>query len=513
MNSISGHLIDFAAILTEYYGTVSSTIPNRRNYASSIANTSAIQISANLIFSCDSLMTQSAIVLRSSSGCFYPLSFTIEGSELPVVVVGGDVITISLELTTSVFPVQQLAFFLDSLHPALLLINHVFTSNDGNTVYTDLVNVHSSENTYTLLVGNITLAISGILRANITFRVQPYVLPHANLYSLFKVYYYTQFSTEMSFIQSYGVFNQYLSGEVMHGNLSVILPSYAAGDHLENTYPPHVGDIFFINIPIIVPCISTDINLTITLPEFRSEVYVIFNITDVALTVPENLVYISELCNYGDPVNFNSSSCDIKNVQVVDRVPEVYSTHMDKLYNIHLGPILYNMTGIEDCILNSPTADCTCLYEEIIMSLRGHVINVSDMFCESQTLVDNIIGDYEYISESEAEGLFSNSTPAITFTSSSDGFVFEISAGAPAISVPINSFGGDAGDKYNLTFGIRHNEEYSSFTAYDLNYTFSIDPHLRPDENMTICYSNASNASICEIVPFLNNIINGFLPV
>ena len=517
MTTDSGYTLNFNTTISEYYGTALHS--EKRNYGPDgirIFGSIFVESSTNFLLNCNFTLTNGVIVLGPTNECFYPLSFSTGSSEpaYPTVVFGGDVIKICLDLTVSVLSLEQLAFFVADLHPALLLVDHVFTSDNGNIIYTDMVNAHSSESTSTLLVGNINLASRDVLQACITFRVQPYVLPRASLYFSFKVYYFTYLFLGTSFMQSYSFFEEYSSSDIMYGSLSLILPSYATENLLMNAYPPHVGGVFLIDIPILVPCISTDINLILTLPEFTSEVNAMFftNITNVNIAVPENLVYISELCNYDDPMNFISSSCDIENVKVVDHDPEGYSTHEDKLYNIHLGPILYNMTGIEGCILNSPTANCTCLDQEISVSLRGHVLNISDMFCESQTLVDNITSEYEYTHEITT-ALDFDSTPTIAFTSSSDTFVFPISAGAPAISVPINSFGGDAGDKYNLTFGIRHNEEYSSFTAYDLNYTFSIDPHLRPDENMTICYSNASNASICEIVPFLNNTISGFLPV
>ena len=500
---------------------MNSLATERRNYIPNFVGVTTLHISDNLSFNCSFTISPSGTVQITESECFIPLIITIKDSEPthPAVVYGGDMIKVCLELTPLVLPGEQLTFFLDNFHPALLLIDHVFTSDNRNATYTNMVNVHSSENASTLLVGNITLALREVLQACIIFRVQSYVLPRASLYFSFKVYYFIHFYSGLTFVQSYSFFDEYSSGDITHGSLSLILPSYAAEDHLENTYPPHVGDLFFIDIPILVPCISTDINLTLTLPEFTSEVYTMFftNITDILITPPKNLVYISKLCNYNDPSNFISSSCDIENVQIVNHIPtlteEGYGPGSDKIY-IYLPPILYNMTGIEGCILNSSIANCTCPAQELTVSLKGHVANVSDMFCGNQTLADNITNEYEYAHEITTFSDF-DSVPTIVFTTLSDDFVFAVNASSPAISVPINSFRGDAGDEYNLTFSILHNKEYSSFTAYDLNYTFSIDLHLQPNKNVTICYSNASNASICEIVPFINNTIirDGFHPM
>ena len=63
-----------------------------------------------------------------------------------------------------------------------------------------------------------------------------------------------------------------------------------------------------------------------------------------------------------------------------------------------------------------------------------------------------------------------------------------------------------------LTFGVLHDAEYSKFTAYHLNYTFSIDTRLDPEEFIEVCFfESGSDPLICEYLPFINYtwVING----
>ena len=175
---------------------------------------------------------------------------------------------------------------------------------------------------------------------------------------------------------------------------------------------------------------------------------------------------------------------------------------------INLGEIWRTVTVGETCAGAMPDPACSCDEEQMTnIALTGIIL--TDVPCENQTLADNITTIFSYTSDintwttSATEP--SNEIPVIAKNSSIDHVRLSINASLPAIELPISSHTGDAGDAFNITFGVKHNRAYSSFTAYDLNYTFSIDPHLDPEENITICMYNTSEVPIfCEKVPFIN---------
>lgn len=475
-----------------------------------------VEVLANASFNCNFEQRYTGIVKNSPEECIYPLSLTVPNSD-PAIVKGGDVIKLTLELSSNLSLLQRIAFFVDSSHPALLLVDRVFISSDGNTTetLTRLVNDHSfSDATATLLLGGVELGLNNTIFANITFGVQPFVLPNAKLFFSFRVFYFVPSHGSASFMQRLEIFERYTSDDITYGNLSLLLPYYADEDRVEDTFPPHTGDVFLVQVPITVPCVSTALNVNISLPEFESDNYTRFytNVTElgVIITLPSNLLYINELCQYQDVQEFNSSACDWGPGEPVVTIMEMNFTGGDEIF-INFGPLLYNLTSLEDCVLGDmmATSNCSCPDEDIIITLIGHV--VTNLPCDNQTLADNITSDYAYTSETTTKSLQLGSVPAIEYTAMDGQELFAVNASMPAISLPINSFVGDAGDSYNLTFGVLHNGEYSSFTTYDLNYTFTVNTHLEPDENITVCfYNDSSTPELCEELPFINYTISRF---
>ncbi len=511
-------------------------------------NLSVIEVTMklNLTANCSFELIHSSTVRNSQSECLYPLSAAVADFEpaVPATVKGGDLIKFTVQLFANKSSLQKLALSVDC-HPALTLVNSSFitdgnirqnssfesedngsgtgmTSGDGGNLF-DVGAETLQSNASKLILSTVEMNQNDTLFANLTFRVQPFVLSQANLYFAIQLFYSVPSHGTNTFIQSLNFFNEYTSAEVTRGNISFSLPYYAEEDHVEFTFPPHVGDPFFIKLPITVPCISTELNVTIEIPEFMSDNFTMFlvNITNVTFNTPQNLLYITELCRYQES---NSSLCDISFVNIATDRPimkeeEMEEDGVDKIY-IDFGPVLYNLTSEDDCGSNSSAANCTCENDEIVIILTGMVapnlqcdIRMQCFICENQTLADNITWEFDYTREVTTFAL--NLNPAIEFTTVQDDEVYAVNASTPAISLPINSFTGDAGDSYNLTFGVLHNSEYSSFTAYDLNYTFSVDEHLDPEFNITICYSNNSgDPFICEKEPFVNLTVSrcGFHP-
>lgn len=491
--------------------------------------TITVQVFATVSSMCIFDVSHTSVVRSSSSECLFPLDIVVNHN--PAVVKGGDLIELELELTAASTTARKLSFSLYDFHPALALAGSEFASN-GNIASTG-----TADNN--LLLENLRLARDSILFANITFRVQPYVQPMARLYFSFQVSYRSTGYGLVTFVQGLKFFDEYIADKITHGNWSFSLMSYEDMDRVDFAFPPHVDDIFSIDIPFTVPCVSAELSMSFKFPSFRSDNFTSFltSITNVSTTLPPNLVRIATLCQYRDP-GFNRRFCEIGNLQVAQDPPIVTMAAVGGpgINNIHvnLGPILYTF-ATPDCATNSSAANCTCAEEDIIVTLTGHVVNDSifceneprmyplleqsscGIFCENQTLADNVTVQYTYTREATVETtpLQFDTNPSITQTTASEDDVFPVNASMPAISVTINSFTGDAGDSYNLTFGVLHISEYSSFTAYDLNYTFSVEPHLEPDENITICFFNVSKEpTVCEEVPFLNYTItrSGYHP-
>ena len=172
-------------------------------------------------------------------------------------------LTVKLEAKS---PVQDITLFLNGSHPGLLLNNNRMA--EGNFGFGS-----------TELLKDTELQTNNSLEVNVTFRVQSFVLPQAQLYFSFRLT-YSVFShgTNLVFKQTLNFFDEFQSADLASGNLSLSLPYYEEQDHVESTFPPHVGDLFFIEILITLPCVSTELNI---IPTFMSNNFTSFfvNIT------------------------------------------------------------------------------------------------------------------------------------------------------------------------------------------------------------------------------------------
>ena len=512
--------------------------------------TVSVNVAGTLNSNCTFSETHTARVERDVNFCDYPLSLQLAYSDFtcPGYVFGGDLIMMELELTSPSFALDHFELELNTSHPALLLTGYIFYDNSSDSTIFD---ADFGQIASPIMLQVLRVSKNETLFGNISFRVMPYVLPQANLYFSFHVSYSVQSHGTGVFTQRFE-FNDCISGNITCGNISFHLPNYAEDDRVNDTFPPHADDLFYVDVPVTVPCVSTDLNLTITFPEFISDNYTRFfvNISEVDVYLPENMFYVTHLCSYQGRDQFSPSMCDF---EVSTREPvlvqeEMYGPGFDYIYAV-LGPLWYNLSIMENCTLDSPLPNnCTCLEQDIVVSFIGHVISDTceylpgpvvcnnesvcecparsifnenfienftfcDLPCENQTLADNITCEYEYV----IEDTIVMDSPSIVFTDQYDYDVFQVNASMPAISIPINSYTGDAGDSYNLTCGYLHNAEYSSFTTYDLNYTFSADFHLDPVPNITVCFFNdtSEEPAMCEDLPFTNNTITreGFHPV
>ena len=555
-------------------------------------------VQVNLSTNCSFELTFSDLAKNTPAECLYPLIINVTYFDpyIPAYVRGGEPIQLTVELTANT-SLKELAVFLDC-HPALHLKNAVFYRlYDGNrSVHVEHYYVHPYNQS--LLLGVVNME-NETLYIDLCFLLQAYVLPESDIYFLFRVHYFVPLYNNNSFFQTLNIREVYTTPEVIIGNISFFLPYYDEIDHVEFTFPPHVGDPFVIELPITVPCVSTDLNMTLSIPEFISDNYTMFliNVTNITYELPENLIFITELCNYTDnEPHEHDHSCYVDYVDIAYDRPYVVEHQMEELgvdlLFIDFGPILYNLscynftyydynctygeyiyhygknitcedlhywyhyectdgefidyygevvtceelqywynnytTVIHDNCTTNCTCNCSCGAgeDQITVIVNGVVApnlqceeetylmdeRIQCFVCENQTLADNITWEVDHMKEISVAMEFTTEVDYVTIR---DEDIAPVNSSTPAISIPINSFSGDAGDSYNLTFGVLHNFEYSSFTAYDLNYTFTVNEHLHPAPFMKICFSNGSgDPFICENHLFIGHTIvrNGFHP-
>ena len=450
--------------------------------------------------------------------CSGPLSINLVSSNPihPAEVEGGNIISLDLEVTASLLVIQDLAVALGNSHPGLRLL-----SNTSVTVSDPMVAIESYDtDIHDLSIGNFEplLFITNLpqlqtLSVSLSFQVQPFVRPKAALYFSFHAFYYISSHGTFTFQASTPQIRDYIViSPTIRENYMLTLPYYNATDRVRDTFPPHVGDRFRIRIPIYIPCVSTNLTIEVSIPEFWSEVYTFFftNVTNIDISPPLNILSLPSQCNYTELSTFDPDACYMASSSTINPIittSEKAAPGVDTVV-IEFGDIWRMVTVGETCAGAMPDPTCSCDEGEMTnITLTGTIL--TDVPCENQTLADNITTIFSYTSDintwttSTTEP--TNEIPDIAKSSPTDYVLVAINASLPAIELPISSHRGDAGDAFNVTFGVKHNRAYSSFTAYDLNYTFSIDPRLDPEENITICMYNTSEVpTFCEKVPFIN---------
>lgn len=613
-------------------------------------STIEISVSLNLTTNCSFELTHRDIAGDLPNECLYPLFINVTDyyPYIPAYVRGGDPIQLTVELNAST-SLQDLAIFI-GCHPALHLKSAVFYRfYDGNSSV-DVEYNHTHPYNSSLLLGVVEME-NETLYIDLCFYLQAYVLPESDIYFSFRVHYFVPSYDNNSFFQTLDIREVYTTPEVIFGNISFYLPLYDELNRVEFAFPPHIGDLFVIELPITVPCVSTDFNMTLSIPEFVADnlTYFLINVTNVTFDLPKNLLFIDELCNYtNNEPHEHDHSCYIDYLNIAFDRPYIEEHHVEELgvdlLFIDFGPITYylncyynhsyhyncsdgeyieyygrNITCEEfmyyhhyayyncsdDDFLDYYGEDIPCkvlryYYHHYARYYYHHYANYynctdgeyiylhgEEIACEeldfyyyyasynctdgeyiehygenitceelryyyyynhstydncttncscscgcgvgedqitvfvmgavgsalqNQTLADNMTWEVDHVRESSIRREFGTE---INYVTVRDLTIQGVNASSPAISIPINSFSGDAGDSYNLTFGVLHNIDYSSFTAYDLNYTFTVDEHLHPAAFINICFSNGSaDPFICEDHPFNDRTIvrNGFHP-
>ena len=462
----------------------------------------------------------SNIDVSSPSECSNPSDLTLVEvyPTFPGNVEGGDIINVDLDFTTSTGMLNSPVLTLGNYHPGLLLLSNIsFSSTDPSVEsqsYDSDIHGITADN-YEPFIFFSNLSASETISVSLSFQVQPSVLPKAALYFSFHAFYYVpSYSSTFTFQTSTPQFRELVTASPYVGNYTLILPHYNDSDRVDKAFPPHEGDAFMLIIPFYFPCLMTEMSIEITIPEFLSDFYTFFftDVDSVSIDTPANFFSIQSLCDYRVADTFNADTCysdslaDSTSPQTELTFSENTGTGADTV-TVSFGAVWRSVTTGEDCAETGPDLSCTCEKQLSNITLTGTIL--TDIPCENQTLADNVTVDMSFASDintwTSLSVDLSNDVPTITRDTSINTTLLAINASSPAISLPISSHEGDAGDSFNITFGVLHNGEYSSFTTYHLNYTFSMDPHLVPEENITICLFNTSSEPyFCEKVPFVN---------
>ena len=459
--------------------------------------------------------------VSSKSRCSYPLLFDVTNiyPSYPGEVEGGDIISLTLNLTASTNTIEDFVVAVGNYHPGLLLLSNssYYSTNESvNRVpYTGDIHDLSSDNFQPIMFFS-QLSLSEGLFISLSFQVQPFVLPKAALYFSFHVFYY---------ISSYGVFTfktstaqhrefVMTSPHVQSRAFTLNLPQYNDRDHVINAFPQHIGAVFEMHIPFYLPCVSTNLNIEVIIPEFSSGLYTT-NVTEVTAALPTNIFSLPSLCDYRGISSFDPDACYRNSIsnssppQPIVTLLERTETGFDTVY-VNFGDVWRNVTVGDICTGNNPDPNCSCNEELAEVILTGVVL--TNLPCEKQTLTDDVTIDLGFDHDVNVwknnDIELSNEIPLISKSALMNRTNIAVTASSPAIKLLISSYTVDAGDSFNIAFEIEHNDEYSSFTAYDLNYTLSIDEHLVTNGSIMICLFNTSQVPfLCEYVPFINNTI------
>lgn len=503
-----------AFVMSQTDNTVQITV----DYLPTQDSSSVAVTIASTRINCTFSVAATSLTIAPLSDCNYPVLFTfVSGSpNYSMSVDGGDKIILTLEVAAIDSRVtERITFAYSLLHPALELLLTDVTASNVEAIFTTSIstdndhhNLLSSSFTPFLLASSLTEG--GRLLVNLHFQLQPYVLPQSILYISLHVFYDYSVYSPFSLQQSIDQLRDYTVSEVIVGNVTIDLPYYNTRNYEPDTFPSQEGDVFTVAVPVLIPCVSTDLTVDIILPEFWSDFFTRYfvTITNVNFTAPSNLMSIPGLCDYTDN---DATFCDFEDLSSTEPV-SINSVTFDEQYavgndivTVTFGPLMYNMTTGPICAGVTPPITCICFEQELEIFLQ--VLVLTDMLCENQTIADNITTTLTHTADMSTwlSPTLTHTEPTIVQFQDMPEFLHAVNASTPAISLPISSHSGDAGDPFVVTFGVLHNGEYSKFTAYHLNYTFSIDTRLDPDEFIEVCFfDTASDPIMCENLPFVN---------
>lgn len=460
---------------------------------------------------------------------------------------GGDVLVAQLTLNATRLSLSNLVLAAD-LHPALTLINTNYSTGQTNFLDVSTTGVMQPQFPTQADIQNRSLSVLSIAQLavgfpfyiDLTFQVEAYVLPNASITATFYIWYLDlEFEPRLNL----RVINlDSLSTPVPTVGQPIInLVSYL--DAVMDTLPPEMGDLFSVEIPLNLPCISTNIDLVVELPSFLNYTVEFTGEDGVNVTAPDGILCLPSLCDYTTPES-QPSRCEQTGVpQLVFDViagslpaggtsgdgftPLDFFPHSSgsgsilgsgtgeelelepgvdnpRIITVRLPPLLYNTS--------EGTSDCSGANQTVVVRLQGIVsMGFTDSACGLEALSDYLQVRLTY-SEEQSTSIFE----AIQVVQANREDQFIVFAGVPYVDALItSSTNGTATDRFTVTFTVQHNPANSNLLPSSFFYVFRIDsPGLSFVNNVGIlCTLDPATGRECrETIFFVNNtVVSGII--
>ena len=438
-----------------------------------------------------------AYVTRVSGQCRYPfLLRAIAQASGTTALDGGK--TFSLRYVVSALsPINNISL-VTFHHPAVQVLNvssNVPTAAMNGTlnaiygITTDTDEIE--EASFLVYFKNLTSAIA--VEVNVTCYLHRYVRAGAKLYfDLFAAYTYLN-ATLVQTVRD----NTYTAALPFAHHFTLKLPLHAPVDYTQRkrVIATNDGDLFSSEISVKVPCVSTDLNVSIVVPNYYVWLNLLpciaLNITDFRVArMPYDLYLVSNLCEY--------SSCPNVTGPIRSNISYtfVYSD-LNTVLTAVIGPSQYRETAAGSISENCTDADIRIALTGIVMIEPTCRYNVCDILRE-----DNVTVVINSAQESTSSNWAYWTSPLVFQAGNDTGF--NITIGGPEVELFIYSsiYQGDAGDSLVLTFGVAPLQWYS---VYKANVTFWIDTrYVAADEAEFCLYNGTVGQPFCQMVAFEN---------
>lgn len=306
--------------------------------------------------------------------------------------------------------------------------------------------------------------------------VDTLLLPMSELFVKFTTA-YTQHASENPYpIVLSDMFPVLAPQKVLLGDSVLTMLNYEGDDVAALSFPPQPYEAFVLTVPVGLPCVTSDITVTVDVPQFvaveMTHVHMFFlNITRVKHLQGNGFFSYSS----GGSVPLDSTA-----------LPRVVLVNNDN----GTERVIASYGELQQSV---PCSGCKWLkiglFGTTLSALPSRYIRLQDNFTVTMTHT------------AERDG----STAVITTVD-----IVNVNVSRPDISLSISTHTHDANDMLVMKFSLVHDKVYSGMSAWNLTYKFQVDSRLEVAENITYCHKIEGNEPNCSDVPFINHTISGF---
>ena len=319
-----------------------------------------------------------------------------------------------------------------------------------------------------------------VAKVNVTCYVHRYVRAGAQLHlDLFAAYTYSNVTLIRTVRNSI-----YMVALPSTQNVSLKLPFHSLVDYTsqQRLVPTNNGDVFSAEISVKVPCVSTDLNISIVVPNYyvwrNMQPCVTLNITNVRVKrLPYDVSHVQSLCDY--------PSCP---ATIASSVPTniSYAYHpLNTVLKAVIGPIQYREIPGDSSDLGN------CTDADIQIVLTGRVVvdsacryNVCDILHE-----DNVTVLVDFVRESTSANWADWTSPSMFEVHSHTNFSIFVGGPELGLFTYSSTYQVDAGDSLVLTFGVAPPQWYSVYYA---NVSFGFDSRFVTSNKAEFCFYNGT---------------------